>query len=305
MPSETAERTIIVGYDGREESDDAIALATVLAAPLGARIVLAAVYPLWRPLAQDSEYAAAARAEAEAELAKATVGDEVERVAVPATSAAHGLHDLAAAREAHLVVVGASRHAGLGRVVPGGVGHKLLHGSPCAVAIAPRGYASEAHAPRVIEVAFDLTEESEAALREATEIAMVEGATIRLVAVVDPVEYGYTPVLGSYAIAYADDLKKELESRTDELVAGLPSNVRGEARVQRGNVCGHILAEAKRGVDLLVLGSRGYGPLQSVFVGSVSSRVLAAAPCPVLIVPRGPASPVAEAPPAQAAAGAR
>lgn len=296
MPSETAERTIIVGYDGREESDDAIALGTVLARSLGAQIVLALVYPLFRPLAADSEYVTAARAEAEATLAQAPVADDVERMAVPARSAAHGLHDLATARQAQLVVVGPSRNAGLGRVVPGSVGHKLLHGSPCAVAIAPRGYASETHPLRVIEVAFDLTEESDAAVRQAVEIALAEGATIRLVAVVDPVEYGYTPLVASYAIAHADDLKKALDDRILEHVEALPSEVRADTRVKRGNVCRHILAEAEKGVDLLVMGSRGYGPIQSVFVGSIASRVVEAAPCPVLIVPRGPAVSATEPP---------
>jgi len=294
MPSETSEPTIIVGYDGREEAGDAVALARVLAAPLGARIVLGYVYPLWRPLSNDSEYVAAARAEADAALAGAAVGDDVERVAVPAPSAAHGLHDLANERHAQLVVVGASRHAGVGRVVPGSVGQKLLHGSPCAVAIAPRGYAAEANHLRVIQVAFDLTDESEAALRKAAEIAVAEGATIRVVAVVDPVEYGYTPVLGSYAISYADGLKKELEERTRALVDELPSEVRADAKVQRGNVCAHILGEAKNGVNLLVMGSRGYGPFQSVLAGSVSSRVIDGAPCPVLVVPRGSRSAIVD-----------
>jgi nucleotide-binding universal stress UspA family protein len=37
---------------------------------------------------------------------------------------------------------------------------------------------------------------------------------------------------------------------------------------------------------LLVLGSRGYGPVARVLLGSVSRRVVADAPCPVLVVAR-------------------
>ncbi|HKI66281.1 MAG TPA: universal stress protein, partial [Solirubrobacterales bacterium] len=47
------------------------------------------------------------------------------------------------------------------------------------------------------------------------------------------------------------------------------------------------LAEAcEDGVDLLVAGSRGYGPMTRLLLGSVSSRLVAIAPCPVLVVPR-------------------
>jgi nucleotide-binding universal stress UspA family protein len=45
------------------------------------------------------------------------------------------------------------------------------------------------------------------------------------------------------------------------------------------------LTEAASDLDLLVLGSRGYGPVKGTLVGSVSASVMAAAPCPVLVVP--------------------
>ncbi|HEX7609452.1 MAG TPA: universal stress protein [Solirubrobacteraceae bacterium] len=40
-------------------------------------------------------------------------------------------------------------------------------------------------------------------------------------------------------------------------------------------------------LDLLVLGSRGYGPLARVLLGSVSRKLANRAHCPVLVVPRG------------------
>ena len=39
-------------------------------------------------------------------------------------------------------------------------------------------------------------------------------------------------------------------------------------------------------MDLLVVGSRGYGPLRRVLLGSVSSELMHSAPCPVMVVPR-------------------
>jgi hypothetical protein len=40
-------------------------------------------------------------------------------------------------------------------------------------------------------------------------------------------------------------------------------------------------------VDLLVMGSRAYGPVKSVMLGGVSRQVIAHADCPVLVLPRG------------------
>ena len=43
------------------------------------------------------------------------------------------------------------------------------------------------------------------------------------------------------------------------------------------------------GIDLMLVGSRGYGPMGRVLLGSVSSQLMHAAPCPVIVVPRGAA----------------
>jgi nucleotide-binding universal stress UspA family protein len=51
-----------------------------------------------------------------------------------------------------------------------------------------------------------------------------------------------------------------------------------------------VLAEGASDVDLLLLGSRGYGPVKGTLLGSVSARVMAAAPCPVMVIPRGAGS---------------
>lgn len=47
------------------------------------------------------------------------------------------------------------------------------------------------------------------------------------------------------------------------------------------------LVRHSQDVDLLVLGSRSYGPLERVLLGSVSRAVVNNAHCPVLVVPRG------------------
>lgn len=48
-----------------------------------------------------------------------------------------------------------------------------------------------------------------------------------------------------------------------------------------------IIVDASRHLDLLVCGSRGYGPLPAVLLGSVSRRVASEAHCPVIVLPGG------------------
>ena len=46
------------------------------------------------------------------------------------------------------------------------------------------------------------------------------------------------------------------------------------------------LVERSRELDLLVVGSRGYGPVRHALLGSVTQKLMKAAACPVLVVPR-------------------
>ena len=41
------------------------------------------------------------------------------------------------------------------------------------------------------------------------------------------------------------------------------------------------------GIDLLVLGSRGYGPVMRTMLGSVSTDLMRSAPCPLFVFTRG------------------
>lgn len=47
-----------------------------------------------------------------------------------------------------------------------------------------------------------------------------------------------------------------------------------------------MLAARSRLLDLLVLGSRSYGPWKRLLLGSVSARLVHQAACPLLLVPR-------------------
>ena len=90
----------------------------------------------------------------------------VETRAVPSSSVAGALTELAEDEAADLVVVGSTaRERGVGDVAT-----RMLHGSPCAVAVAPPGYRN---APGLhhLGVAYDGSPEAEMALDAAYRIA--------------------------------------------------------------------------------------------------------------------------------------
>ena len=75
-------------------------------------------------------------------------------------------------------------------------------------------------------------------------------------------------------------------TRLHDAVAELPSEVRALPVLEHGDPVEKLLEISEVGIDLLVLGSRGFGPVMRLLIGSVSSRVIRGAPCPVMVVPR-------------------
>jgi nucleotide-binding universal stress UspA family protein len=227
-------------------------------------------------------------------------GGELEVVHFDRGSPAKRLREMAERGDADLIVLG-SHHAARGFVTPGGVAEHLLKAAPARLLIAPRGFVraqelgggeppggAEAELPfvrdelRVIAVGFNGSLESRAALDEALILAERFGATIRLVAVREPAPAVVGPADGESTRPVAYDLQAALH----ETCSALPSTVRAQPIYDRGEPVAKLLERAGEGVDLLVLGSRGFGPVMRAMVGSVSAKVIRRAPCAVMIVPR-------------------
>ena len=85
---------------------------------------------------------------------------------------------------------------------------------------------------------------------------------------------------------YREFKEREWEGTYESAVERLPDGIDFEPQLIHGEPA-EALAEASGDLDLLVLGSRGYGPLKGTLLGSVSARVMAKAACPVMVVPRG------------------
>lgn len=141
-----------------------------------------------------------------------------------------------------------------------------------------------------IVVGVDGSEHGSAALRFAVEEARLRQAT--LVAVhawsyvpLAPIQTGYD-TMELPPTFVAEDLEREEQAARallDGALAGLPEGVEVERRVVAGSADDAILEEAA-GAALIVVGSHGHGRLASALLGSVSSRVIGHAPCPVVVV---------------------
>ena len=243
-------RLILVGYDGEQGGRDALALAGGLAAMEGAELVLCVALEL-DPLATPAHAYERAMAEAEERLtaaAREQLGERSFRMRViGGVAAPRALHEVAEDERADVIVLGSTHRGGLGRVLPGTVGERLLHGAPCAVLIAPSGFAAgERLEIRRIGVGYDGKTEAGHARRVAGALAQELGAELETITVRD--DDGAEP-------ADPGEAADALVARSGDL-------------------------------DMLVVGSRGYGPVRHALLGSVTKKLMQAAACPVLVVPR-------------------
>ena len=214
----------------------------------------------------------------------ALLGPAPREETIEGGAVAEGLARLAREQGADFLVVGSDRRAGEGRVLAGHVAQRLLTLAPCAVAVAPAGYRDSAPEDiRVVGAGFDASPGSMSALRLAERIALRAQATIRVLAVdthtLPPGTPNAPPLAPADAQAH-DRLRVQLEEAT----AALDDRLRPEARLLGGTAAWALLDQAATGLDLLVLGSRGYGSLRRALLGSVASQVVRAAPCPVVVV---------------------
>jgi nucleotide-binding universal stress UspA family protein len=287
--------SIVIGFDGTDSGEDAVALGLVLARATRAVPLVTVVHPQEYPIGVgrvDAEWVAFMHERAEQLLGRARrlvgedTGADFREVSAPSES--RGLHDLAEDEEAELVVVGSSHRGPLGRTFPGSTGDRLLQGSACPVAVAPRGLR-ESPPERLarIAVAYLDTPEAGQALEAAVALAERVGAGLRLVSVMPRPADMYLPVVGRDAEeAFMATSRELFRGALDDALARIGGRVEAEGHLLEGEVVDTLATLDRRDADLLVCGSRAYGPLRRVLLGGVSSRLLRRSALPLLVVPR-------------------
>ena len=283
---------IAAGVDGYPEGRDAATLGAVLARATGADLMLVTVHldplvPLprgmdWSSLHEQSELILKETRGALAPDARCVVETDF--------SVPHALERVVRREHRDLLVVGSSRDAPDGHVRIGKRTRQLLGHAACALAIAPRGMHRVLE-PRLarVGVGYDAGPESEAALSLARSVALAAGAELHVRGVVDdripPIAYaglGRSPTYDLEELARAK--VEALRERT--VAAAGAADVAAHADVMRGRPA-DWLSELCAEVDLLVIGSRRWGVVARLLLGSTGEALLQdAASCPVLIVPR-------------------
>jgi nucleotide-binding universal stress UspA family protein len=271
---------VIVGIDGEEGGRDALALARLLCAD-GGRLTLAHVFPgetiVWR--GANPAYQAVEEEDAEALLERTRAEEKLDADAkyIGASSVGKGLHILAEDIGADLLVIGSSRDGLLHRVMVGDETRAALNGAPSAVAIAPAGYSTEPHLLREIGVGYNGSPESEHALGLARQLAAEFGARLsafQAVSVPTYVSHGRTAVDSTPV----KDLVEEARAKIAALDGVEPNAAYGKPAEE--------LALYSASLDLLVVGSRDYGPWGRLVHGSTTHQLAHSAGCPLLVLTR-------------------
>jgi nucleotide-binding universal stress UspA family protein len=285
-------KKIVVGYDGRKGAQDALALASQLAQATGALLLLTYVEieePRWYRTQRDYQRELRAKVAAilDPGLASLPEGTAAAKASITSRSAARGLYELAAEEHATLLVLGSTHRGPIGRVLLGSVGELLLMGAPCAVTVAPKGFATHANdGLRIVGAGFSGSPESELAVESAHALALALGARLRAIGVLESA--GHLPgAIGSRKLA---ERRESLEQKLGDILDRLPEGPDVEREFLEGAPLDK-LAEAAEQTDVMVIGSRAYGPMHHVLLGSVSAKLIRTAPCPLLVVPRGAPSP--------------
>ncbi len=288
---------ILVGFDGSESGLDAVALGRRLAEDAGGGLILAYIAPLsvtFLPALQQDPVVERTLREATQDVlqhaAPALEGFDAWETCNHATlPPARGLHELADELDADLIVVGSTHRRGLGRIVPGTTAEKLLHGSRHPVLVAPAGWReSSSGAFSVLGAGFNDSAESVSAMSAASALAHLTGASLRAIAAFErpnpanPIfavtSHGYGEIVG--------DLHEMLTDRLEKAAAALPRGGDVRAEVIEGDPADVLAAESAK-LDLLAVGSRGYGALRSVMLGTHTGELVWRSHCPLLVVPRG------------------
>ena len=141
-----------------------------------------------------------------------------------------------------------------------------------------------------IIVPTDGSVNSKRALEHAIVLASSLGASITLGYVANIVSvisnFDQIPNASGYVTEQvALDMEEEGKGVLDDFAKEVPEGIDVKTVFEVGSPGPAVLSVAKKyKADLIVMGSRGLGPLKGLFMGSVSSYVVTHSVCPVLIV---------------------
>jgi nucleotide-binding universal stress UspA family protein len=126
------------------------------------------------------------------------------------------------------------------------------------------------------------------ALDAALSLAKACGGRIRVITIFQRLAFGAGTTTALPGPSANDVMRDELRAIHDAAIAGIADGIETESRFVEGSA-DDVLVEQSEEVDLLVVGSRGYGPIGAVLLGSASTALAHSASCPIIVMPRGTA----------------
>jgi nucleotide-binding universal stress UspA family protein len=242
------------------------------------------------PLAQRERVVKAAHEQLKALLADSGVATEI---LVAAGQPAEEITRLAADRKVDLVIAATHGRSGLRRLLLGSVTARLMQTLPCPLLIvkspSPESSAAPPAAFRLkrILVGCDFSPNAALAFENALSLAQEFEAELHLVHVIEPPIYKDLQAFPAAADGELfQSLHERLKKRLDRMLPEEACNwCAPQIALLEGLPDEEITRYAlRRQVDLIVLGTRGQGVMEKIFVGSTTERVARRAPCPVLSV---------------------
>ncbi len=211
------------------------------------------------------------------------VATEVVREVAPAT----GILDFIEEKGIDLTVMGTHGHSALAHFFLGSVTERVVRHAPCPVLTVARDRKEYRNIPdyQNIVVAFDFSEHSKQAAREARDMATRYGARLQALYVVEQ------EVHPAFYLKWKESIARELPQIAEEAKESLRSTLGEEdfqdldVHVKIGDGKAHAeiskFARANQ-VDLIVMGTHGLSGLDRMLLGSTTERVVRIASCPVL-----------------------
>lgn len=141
-----------------------------------------------------------------------------------------------------------------------------------------------------ILVPYDGSEHAKKALSQAVALAEAGGGKLYIASVCNIVSvmsnFDQVSIAeGCLTTQLSQDLEKQCKADLEDAKSQVPAGVEADTLFEVGSP-GPVLLQMADEIkcDLVVMGSRGLGPLKGIFMGSVSSYLVSRAKCPVLIV---------------------
>jgi nucleotide-binding universal stress UspA family protein len=285
------ETRILVGYTANAAGEDALAVASRLAASAGAPLEVVMVLPSEvgnSSVPADAGYERFLREQSREWLAEASehLGTDVaSKLHLRyAESFAEGLIEAAHEFDARLIVIGTAGGGLLGRSRIGSVANELLHSSDVPVLLAPSGSREvpASHGITRITAAVGTRPGADALLESAIRLARATSAPLRLLSLV-PIDLPAGLDAGLAALTSSVHAEEVL----DEARRALPEGIEASVETATGETIEHAVRalDWHRG-ELVLVGSSRLAAPSHLFLGSTAAKMLRELPAPMIVVPR-------------------